>query len=226
MAVTAKKSKLGLGGWLGLLVCILLTLALLCNLAIILQGAIAPERPPSLLGVTPMVVLSGSMSGEQPGHIEVGDLVLVKDAAPESLAVGDVIAYMSGQTTVTHRIIAIDTAADGTIQFTTQGDANDTPDTEPVSASQLVGVYWARIPKLGDVALFLQEPLGMLLCIGAPLAAFILYDVVRRQRSANQAKQRAMALEAELQKLRAQAAGDRDTISPGSGGHTPEEAEI
>lgn len=69
MAVQAKKARLGLGGWLGLLVCILLALALLCNLAIILQGAIAPERPPSLLGVTPMVVLSGSMSGEQPATL-------------------------------------------------------------------------------------------------------------------------------------------------------------
>ena len=78
-----------------------------------------------------MVVLSGSMSGEAEDHIEVGDLVFVGRADPEELEVGDVIAYMNGGATVTHRITAIDTNTDGDLLFTTKGDANNAEDTTP-----------------------------------------------------------------------------------------------
>lgn len=85
---------------LGAALCVIFGFILVCNLTIIIKGTMNPERPPSLLGVTPMVVLSGSMSGTQEGHIEAGDLILVKNADPNALEVGDVIAYMSGRTTL------------------------------------------------------------------------------------------------------------------------------
>jgi len=47
-----------------ILICIILCFALACNLTFIVKGALSPERPPSVLGLTPMVVLSGSMSGQ------------------------------------------------------------------------------------------------------------------------------------------------------------------
>ena len=49
----------------GLALCVILSFFLVCNLTVIVKGALFPDRPPSVLGVTPMVVLSGSMSGEQ-----------------------------------------------------------------------------------------------------------------------------------------------------------------
>ena len=125
-------------------------------------------------GITPMVVLSGSMSGSQDGHIEAGDLIFVGRADPSALEVGYVIAYMSGQTTVTHRITNIDTAENGDISFTTKGDANEVEDSDPVTEDQLIGIYRGRIPRVGDFALFLQQPLGMLLFIGIPLFAFVI----------------------------------------------------
>ena len=93
----------------GVALCVIFGFLLVCNLTIIIKGALFPEKPPSVLGLTPMVVLSGSMSGEAEDHIEVGDLVFVGRADPEELEVGDVIAYMNGGATVTHRITAIDT---------------------------------------------------------------------------------------------------------------------
>lgn len=186
----------------GLALCVILSFFLVCNLTVIVKGALFPDRPPSVLGVTPMVVLSGSMSGEQEGHIEVGDLIFVRRADPAALEVGDVIAYMSGGTTVTHRITAIDTGDDGGLLFTTKGDANDTEDTSPVTEEQLVGLCFWRIPKVGDFALFLQTPLGMLLFVGAPVLAFLIYDILRRQRRAARQSRRAAELEAELELLR------------------------
>lgn len=201
----------------GLLACALLGCLLLCNLTIIVKGTMQPDRPPSVLGVTPMVVLSGSMSGEQDGHIEVGDLVFAVQTDPASLAVGDVIAFMNGQTAVTHRITAIDTDADGGLLFTTKGDANQTEDTQPVTESQLIGVYRGRLPGVGDFALFLQQPLGMLLFAGLPLLAFILYDIIRRQRSANRQNKCTQELEAELARLRGPAADEKEGVRDSAG---------
>ena len=170
----------------GVALCVIFGFLLVCNLTIIIKGALFPEKPPSVLGLTPMVVLSGSMSGEAEDHIEVGD----------------VIAYMNGGTTVTHRITAIDTNADGDLLFTTKGDANNAEDTTPVTEEQLVGIYRWRIPKVGDFALFLQTPLGMLLFVGVPVLAFLIYDIIRRQRYANRENRRTAELEAELERLR------------------------
>lgn len=186
----------------GVALCVIFGFLLVCNLTIIIKGALFPEKPPSVLGLTPMVVLSGSMSGEAEDHIEVGDLVFVGRADPEELEVGDVIAYMNGGATVTHRITAIDTNTDGDHLFTTKGDANNAEDTTPVTEEQLVGIYRWRIPKVGDFALFLQTPLGMLLFVGVPVLAFLIYDIIRRQRYANRENRRTAELEAELERLR------------------------
>lgn len=186
----------------GVALCVIFGFLLVCNLTIIIKGALFPEKPPSVLGLTPMVVLSGSMSGEAEDHIEVGDLVFVGRADPEELEVGDVIAYMNGGATVTHRITAIDTNTDGDLLFTTKGDANNAEDTTPVTEEQLVGIYRWRIPKVGDFALFLQTPLGMLLFVGVPVLAFLIYDIIRQQRYANRENRRTAELEAELERLR------------------------
>lgn len=186
----------------GVALCVIFGFLLVCNLTIIIKGALFPEKPPSVLGLTPMVVLSGSMSGEAEDHIEVGDLVFVGRADPEELEVGDVIAYVNGGATVTHRITAIDTNTDGDLLFTTKGDANNAEDTTPVTEEQLVGIYRWRIPKVGDFALFLQTPLGMLLFVGVPVLAFLIYDIIRRQRYANRENRRTAELEAELERLR------------------------
>ena len=198
---------------IGLLLCVVFGFMLICNLTIIIKGTISPEKPPSVFGITPMVVKSGSMSGTAEGHIEVGDLIFVGKADMDELQVGDVIAFMEGNTVVTHRIAEIQTDESGQRRFITKGDANNAPDQTPVTEERLVGIYQSRIPKVGDFALFLQTPIGMLIFIGVPLLAFIIYDIIRRQRSAARENSRTAELEAELARLREQ----------GEGPQTPEE---
>ncbi len=191
---TARPARLGTA--VGALVCGVLGVLLICNLAILVQSAFSREKPPSILGVTPMVVLSGSMSGQQEGHIEVGDLVFARRVDPQSLQVGDVISYMADGSAVTHRITSISTGEDGLLQFTTKGDANNAEDTQPVSQEQLIGRFAGRLPRVGDFALFLQQPLGMLLFVGVPLAGCLAYDAISRRRAARETEQ-------ELSRLRA-----------------------
>ena len=200
---------------IGLVLCIVFGFMLICNLTIIIKGTIAPEKPPSVLGITPMVVLSGSMSGTEEGHIEVGDLVFVGTAEAAELKTGDVIAFMEGDVVVTHRIIEIQTDEDGARQFITKGDANNAIDLRPVTEDKLVGIYQFRIPKVGDFALFLQEPLGMVLFIGVPLFGFVIYDLLRRRHYANREEQRTAELEAELARLRALAGEQTAEEDPG-----------
>ena len=187
---------------LGVILCIVFGFMLICNLTIIIKGTIAPEKPPSVLGVTPMVVLSGSMSGDAEDHIEAGDLIFVNKAEASELEVGDVIAFMEGKIVVTHRIIDIQKDENNKYVFRTKGDANNAEDQRPVTEDNLVGIYKARIPKLGDFALFLQTPLGMVIFIGIPVFAFIIYDIIRRQQYMNRENKKTAEMEAELERLR------------------------
>ena len=189
-------------------ICVILSVILVSNLIIIVKGALNPERPPSAFGVTSMIVLSGSMSGDAPDHIEVGDLIITKAVDPETLKVGDVITYMEqGTTAVTHRIIGIND--DGS--FKTKGDANNAEDREPVLPEKIVGKFVFRIPKLGDIAMFAQTPFGMMVFIGIPLLAYILLDIAvrskqnkRKKKADEKAKEEADKLKEEVERLKAQ----------------------
>lgn len=186
----------------GLLLCVVFALLLLCNLTIIIKGALAPDSPSAVLGVTPLAVQSGSMSGTASGHIEVGDLIFVKPVKAETLQTGDVIAFKEGGIVVTHRIVRVETAVDGTLQFVTKGDANNVEDSQSVSEANLVGKYAGRIPQLGNVALFAQKPVGMAVFIAVPVLCFVLYDSSVRRREAAKAARRTRALERELERLK------------------------
>lgn len=187
---------------IGATLCVVFGTMLLINLVIIIKGTINQDKPPSIFGVTPLVVMSGSMSGSEDGHVEVGDLIFVSEVEAEELEIGDVICFMEGTVAVTHRIIEIQNAENGSLQFITKGDANNVADQNPVSAEMLVGKFQTRIPKVGDFAMFLQKPLGMLLFIGIPLCLFILYDILRRQKMSAAESKRTADMEAELQELR------------------------
>lgn len=192
---------------LGALLCVVFGFMLVCNLTIIIKGTMNPERPPAIFGTTPMVVRSGSMSGTAPDHIEVGDLIFVGKADVDALKVGDVITFMEEDSNivVTHRIIEVTTDENGERAFITKGDANNIKDLSPVTADRVVGIFQSRIPKVGDFAMFLQTPMGMILFIGVPVLAFIIYDIIRRQRYANKDRKKTEEMEAELEKLRAMA---------------------
>lgn len=132
-----------------------------------------------------------------------GDLIFVGPASPEELKEGDVIAFMEGRIVVTHRIIGIQSDEDGSLLFRTQGDANDSPDTKLVKQENIVGIYRIRIPKVGDFALFLHTPLGMLIFIVIPVEGFIIYDIIRRQYYSDKEQKLASEMQEELERLRA-----------------------
>lgn len=188
----------------GIVLCVIFGFILICNVVIIVKGAINDDEPPSIFSVTPLVVTSGSMSGKDPGHIEVGDLIFLEKVAYKDLNEGDVITFKDGGSYTTHRIIGWDDEVGG---YITKGDANNTEDSHRVVEKSLVGRVTGRVPVIGNVILFLQKPLGMILCVGVPLAAYIGLDVFFRMKAEKQktaaADDKTAALEAELERLRA-----------------------
>ena len=185
----------------GIVLCVILGFILVCNLTIIIKGSVHPEEPPSIFSVTPLVVVSPSMQGDQKGRIDEGDLIFIKDIAFEDLVIGDVVTYREPNgDLVTHRIVRAND--DGS--YVTKGDnpVND-EDIHALTADTLVGIVVGRIPKIGDFALFLQTTLGTVLFVGLPLLAFVVYDIIRRQLYAKKDNDKTAELEAELARLRA-----------------------
>ena len=122
-----------------------------------------------LVGLTPYVVLSGSMEPTYP----TGSLIYVRDVEPTEVEVGDPITFVLNEelTVATHRVVEIN-ETDG--WFRTKGDANDAPDGSPVLFENLIGEPVFCIPKLGYLTNFLTNPPGMYLGWSAVVILLIL----------------------------------------------------
>lgn len=100
-----------------------------------------------LFSVKPVVIYSGSMNPD----INVGDVVVVSETAPEKIRIGDIIEYRTEGGNIVHRVVEISEGESGRV-FITKGDANDSPDFEPVLAANVAGKVVFTIPKVGWAA--------------------------------------------------------------------------
>jgi len=110
-----------------------------------------------------MVVSSGSMIPT----LNVGDIILVRGADPNTITVGTIIIFHSPydyQMPIVHRVLGISNDG-GTTYFQTKGDNNPGPDGWNVPAQNLMGVYVAKLPYVGLISLELRGPLGVTLII-------------------------------------------------------------
>lgn len=127
-----------------------------------------------LTGGQVFTILSGSM--EPTFH--VGSLIFVRPAEPQNIKVGDPISFVMSEDLVvaTHRVVAVDRDEDGAYLFTTQGDANNSPDGTPVHQNNVIGVAFFTIPKLGYFVSYIREPPGMYAAIaGGALLILLLF---------------------------------------------------
>jgi signal peptidase len=143
-------------------------LILMC--AILLIGA-------RLIGLTPYVVLSGSMAPTYP----VGSLIYVQKVEPNEIEVGDPITFVLNEDLVvaTHRVVDID---DTHTYFYTKGDANDVADSSPVHYKNLIGKPLFMLPKLGYVVTFLSTQHGMVIGALALCCLFLFIFFPERAR--------------------------------------------
>jgi len=120
------------------------------------------------------MIVDNPVTAAQAGHLRVGQIVSFREA-PGSTAV------------ITHRIIAVQHGAGGTVSYVTKGDANNAPDSPARPASDVVGVFSHDIPRAGYLLADLHRPavLGLLAAaIALFLAAGPLLRYARKQGNA------------------------------------------
>lgn len=124
---------------------------------------------PKLLGLQELAVISGSMAPEIP----TGSMVYVRDVKPENLCLGDVCTYRlaDSDVLVTHRVIGTDRENQTLI---TKGDANTIADAA-VSFGQVVGRVEFHLPCMGQIALCVQTPLGLMMLSGIAVWALLVF---------------------------------------------------
>ena len=154
---------------MSIIVIIILLPILLISATILVDSYMHPDKVPSFFGWKPFIVLSGSMETQ----ISAGDVVVVKETDTEDLKKGDIIAFKEDNVVITHRIDDI-VENDGKKQYITKGDNNNTQDVGYVLPEQVEGVFKFKIPRLGNLAMFIQTPIGMIVCLSIPIIIIIL----------------------------------------------------
>ncbi len=202
------EKKKGSLGWkiTCIVVCVIFIPIIIVNLALNIQALNNTEKLPSIFGVCPLIVESGSMSPE----IEYDDLIFIKKVDADTLqAKEDVICFKQDGILVTHRIDEIKTV-DGVTTFITKGDANNTIDSEKgITAEQIQGEYIGKLAGMGGVMKFIQSPLGIVLTIFIPLALYFAYEVLLWKKEKQKETER---LQNELAELKAAATKDETAV--------------
>lgn len=153
------------------IIMIILCSILFVSGVILINSYIKPNEVPSFFGWKPFIVLSGSMETQ----IMTGDVAVVKKIDANELKENDIIAFKDDDNIViTHRIIEIIKDENGNTKYKTKGDNNNDEDDGFVRPEQIEGIYKFRIGKLGNLALFVQTPVGMVICISIPLILLLL----------------------------------------------------
>lgn len=213
---------------LGIILCVIFIPLIILNTVIIVKSYTNSDKLPTVFGISPVIVMSGSMYPE----FNAGDMIFIQKTDPTTLQEGDVICYYAEgpETAVTHRIVEVQ-EQDGERMFITRGDANNTEDRIAVTEDMVQGKYMDfYIAGLGNVAVFLQSPTGMILCIGVPLVLIFLWDVIRRVISSKRSRgtaqameEKNVAMEEELARLRAQVARQEASSEAGQNPEDPAE---
>ena len=197
-----KITKIGNAVIIGLLV-------LSAGILIFVTACIAQRKPVIFFGNSVMQIVTGSMEPT----IHVDDCVLVRQVSPDTLQIGDIIAYTSEDAqiaglTVMHRIK--ERLPDG--NFITQGDANPIPDELPVRPEQIQGKFIRKsrfFSWLTSFANFRKSVLFLVMCLTSAMAFYEAKTVMQigkevRQESAKEQKEKFIrdAVEKEKQRLR------------------------
>ena len=186
---------------ISILLLIILLPILLVNSVILINSVINPDEVPSFFGWKPFIVLSGSMESE----IFAGDIAVVRET--DEFKKNDIIAFKTEDNIViTHRIVDV-VLEDGLNKYVTKGDNNNTEDRGYVYEEDIEGVFVFKISRLGNVAMFIQTPVGMISCLSIPILILIVLqyiDNIKANKYVANRINKEKDLEAEIERLKKQ----------------------
>ena len=190
----------------GIVLCVILVPMLIINCTLIVKSFVKPDEAPDFGGVVPLIVLTDSMYPE----IERGDLIFTKKVDPEDIKVGDVISFYAEEDNFaaiwTHQVVEI-IEEDGALKFKTKGTNNPTADSKLRDADKVIGTYTDfKLAGAGNIAMEMQKPGGLIICVVVPILLFVGYDIIRRKIYEKGSSDDVEALKAELEALKAEKA--------------------
>lgn len=127
-------------------------------------------------GYSTYFIRSGSMTPT----LKPGDLVITRPVGGlfgSEIGPGSIVVFQRGNNVVTHRVIFFDNTT-----IVTKGDANEDPDNALVPVSQVLGIYFFKIPFVGYLVAFIRSKLGWFLTILFPTAALLgllIKDIIK-----------------------------------------------
>jgi signal peptidase len=166
-------------------VTVLISLVAVLTIVIAIGSKTSADGQRVVFGQPVMTIISGSMTPT----IAVGDIVVdapVTAAQASQLHVGQIISFRAAPGSpefITHRIVAV-RVQDGAVSYITKGDANNSADSTPRPASDVIGLYSFSIPRGGYVLVAMHTPrvIGMLLTSALLwIAAGVLFRIAARQ---------------------------------------------
>jgi signal peptidase len=165
-------------------VTILISLVAVLTVAIAIGSRTSADGQRVVFGQPVMTIISGSMTPT----IAVGDIVVdapVTAAQASHFHVGQIISFRAtpgSPEIITHRIVAV-RVQDGAVSYITKGDANNSADSTPRPASDVIGLYRFPIPRGGYVLVAMHTPRVIVMLLASALlwiVAGLLFWVATR----------------------------------------------
>ncbi|MDP8903731.1 MAG: signal peptidase I [Chloroflexota bacterium] len=122
-----------------------------------LVGVSALSHVASAAGLQLFIIRGGSMQPTLP----FGSMISVAPVEPSDVKAGDVVTLRTESgVIVTHRVLDVDHAPDGSRMLQTKGDANSSADPLRLPDSAVIGEVRAYLPHLGYLMAFLSTATG------------------------------------------------------------------
>ncbi len=130
-----------------------------------------------------LVVQSGSMEPK----LKLGSVILVLPKKQEIISPvgflpkfqkGEIISYLAGKETVTHRIVSLE-KIDGKIFYQTKGDANQGADVEKIPEEKVLGKVAFSLPYLGYFISFAKTQMGFIALIIIPATIIVYSEILK-----------------------------------------------
>lgn len=173
--------------------CVILIPLLAVNITLIVKGALYPDELTDVFNIAPVAIDNSYMEGEGEGCFNEGALVFIKtfesDEERQAVEQGDVVAFRwlddDGSVNFTvYRILGVTRDEETGLITSVSVRADNVPEGEgtapvPVEIGDVVGILSGSIDHLGAFAMFLMQPLGVLLFVGVPVVIYVVADIIR-----------------------------------------------
>lgn len=173
--------------------CVILIPLLAVNITLIVKGALYPDELTDVFNIAPVAIDNTYMEGENEGCFNKGALVFIKtfdtDEERQAIEQGDVVAFRwledDGSVNFTvYRILGVTRDEETGLITSVSVRADNVPEGEgtapiPVEIGDVVGILNGSVDHLGAFAMFLMQPLGVLLFVGVPVVIYVVVDIIR-----------------------------------------------